>query len=189
MLPVFPCPFPAASVPRVHQLLEKTAPAPDFSFLPGVWSVTLRCHSHGALATSTVPLSLEGSTADTFWALWWRQLDDRALHRMRGGICQAFGVTLGKQRQLTPHSVTDLAVLSSFSFGSSEPGSLKPKCGKMGDITESRFPLWLTQVCGHIHEPIRRTTLNIPKLPGINTQNKTLTLDFVFKRRLTPGQL
>lgn len=36
---------------------------------------------------------------------------------------------------LTPHNVTVLAVLSHFSFGSSELGSLKVKYGKVGDVT------------------------------------------------------
>lgn len=35
---------------------------------------------------------------------------------------------------LTPHNVTILAVLSHSSFGSSELGSLKVKCGKVGDV-------------------------------------------------------
>ena len=40
-----------------------------------------------------------------------------------------------------------------------------------------------------IQKAIQRIALSIPKLPKQNMQDKVLTLDFILKRRLTPGQL
>lgn len=55
----------------------------------------------------------------------------KALHGMHlSSLCSYVKAATG----LTPQNVTILAVLSRSSFGSSELGSLKVKCGKVGDV-------------------------------------------------------
>lgn len=67
----------------------------DFFFVPGVWSVPLRCHSHKALANSTGVLSLDGQHSRCLLNTSVEQLITKLC---MGCFCQAFGVASRQQQ-------------------------------------------------------------------------------------------
>lgn len=183
---MLPCAFLPATVPWAHELPEISPLCLGFDLWP--WDAT---------ALGLLPPLLSHYHWRTEQQLRTERFgeDNWITKLFRESICQAFGVPVGQRRGLTPHRLIARAAPSVSSPGSCQLGFLKTRYDNVGDTAATRWqdpwpqiPFSGSHICGHIYKPLQGAVLGIPKLPKINMQNKILSLDFIFKRRLASGQ-